>query len=147
MRDVLGRQSEAVACNALQAQKDKADMIKRLELLEMHGQGGSRSRPQQATAGFSTWIVLLIAVLSFLVGKYLAVSRSAASTSAKCVALWSTCYEHSHPARRSCTGQWPGFGIGSLSEHCCMTDAIAGAAQLGKAPRSIRQHAVIPLTW
>jgi hypothetical protein len=68
--------SKPVACHALQAQKDKADMTKRLELLELQGQGGgSRGRPQQAAAGFSTWIVLLIAVLSFLVGKYLAVSR------------------------------------------------------------------------
>jgi hypothetical protein len=51
-------------------------MKKRLDLLELQGQGGARGRPQQTAAGFSTWIVLLIAVLSFLVGKYLAVSSS-----------------------------------------------------------------------
>lgn len=85
--DICGRQSEAIAHNALQAQKDKADMTKRLELLELQGQGGGRSRPQQAAAGFSTWIVLLIAVLSFLVGKYLAVSSSSANTSLTCVVM------------------------------------------------------------
>ena len=85
----LGRQSKCVACNALQAQKDKADMTKRLELLELQGQGGTRGRPQQAAAGFSTWIVLLIAVLSFLVGKYLAVSRPSANAFLVCaVALF-----------------------------------------------------------
>lgn len=87
MCDVRGRQSEAIAHIALQAQKDKADMTKRLELLELQGQGGTRGRPQQAAAGFSTWIVLLVAVLSFLVGKYLAVSRSSANTSLMCVVL------------------------------------------------------------
>ena len=55
-------------------------MKKRLELLELQGQGGARGRPQQVAAGFSTWIVLLIAVLSFLVGKYLAVSCQWVST-------------------------------------------------------------------
>lgn len=49
-------------------------MKKRLDLLELQGQGGARGRRQQVAVGFSTWIVLLIAVLSFLVGKYLAVS-------------------------------------------------------------------------
>ena len=84
--DVLDCSSEPVACHALQAQKDKADMTKRLELLELQGQGGgSRGRPQQAAAGFSTWIVLLIAVLSFLVGKYLAVSRPAPTLPAVCI--------------------------------------------------------------
>ena len=87
MCDVRGRQSEGLAHIALQAQKDKADMTKRLELLELQGQGGTRGRPQQAAAGFSTWIVLLVAVLSFLVGKYLAVSRSSANTSLMCVVL------------------------------------------------------------
>jgi hypothetical protein len=78
--------SKPVACNALQAQKDKADMTKRLELLELQGQGGgSRGRPQQAAAGFSTWIVLLIAVLSFLMGKYLAVSCSAQMLPVVCI--------------------------------------------------------------
>lgn len=58
-----------------QAQKDKADLKKQLDLLELQGQGGGR-RTQQASAasGFSTWIVLLVAVLAFLLGKYLAVS-------------------------------------------------------------------------
>lgn len=67
----------------VQAQKDKADLKKRLELLELQGQGGGRGRAQQATASvFSTWIVLLVAVLAFLLGKYLAVSTCWRSSSA-----------------------------------------------------------------
>lgn len=71
--DPYAQERSRLRADLQKAQKDKADMTKRLELLELQGQGGgSRGRPQQAAAGFSTWIVLLIAVLSFLVGKYLA---------------------------------------------------------------------------
>lgn len=59
----------------LQAQKDKADLKRKLDMIELRGQGGGAGRSQQtASAGFSTWIVLLVAVLAFLLGKYLAVS-------------------------------------------------------------------------
>ncbi len=59
-----------------QAQKDKADLKKRLDLLELQGQGGGRRTQAAAVAGFSTWIVLLVAVIAFLLGKYSFAARA-----------------------------------------------------------------------
>jgi hypothetical protein len=72
--DSFAQERSRLKSDLQKAQKDKADLKKRLDLLELQGQGGGGRRTQQAAAvaGFSTWIVLIVAVLAFLLGKYFA---------------------------------------------------------------------------
>jgi len=55
----------------LKAQKDKADLKKRLDLSELQGQSRGRGSQVQAAAGYSAWLVLVLVVLAFLAGKML----------------------------------------------------------------------------
>ena len=81
LRRSTGRQLPLLMLVALmQANKEKADLKKRVELLELQGQGrSSRGIQQAAAAGFSTWIVLVVrhpqchkhCFLSFSVHAYL----------------------------------------------------------------------------
>jgi hypothetical protein len=53
-----------------QAVKEKTDMKRRLDLSELRSQSGGRGA-QLTPSGFSTWVVVAIVILAFLIGKYL----------------------------------------------------------------------------
>lgn len=57
-------------------------MKKRLELLEIRSSSGNNNSnrgAQQTMSGYSAWLVVAIAVLAFLIGKYLGTGAVVAS--------------------------------------------------------------------
>lgn len=70
--DSAARERNRLKDDLARANKEKADMKKRLDLLELQGQGRRGTQQVAAATGFSTWIVLAVAVLAFVLGKFFA---------------------------------------------------------------------------
>lgn len=63
------------------AQKETSEMKRQLDLAEIQKSSGSNNRgaAQQTMVGYSAWLVVAIAVLAFLIGKYLGTGAIVAS--------------------------------------------------------------------
>lgn len=65
----------------MQVQKEKSEMQRRLDLSDIQRSSGNNNRggAQQAMSGYSAWLVVAIAVLAFLIGKYFGTGAVVAS--------------------------------------------------------------------